>query len=57
MRDDEIALVVCSPEDAKMLCEKTPEIEDSLVITSVLDSGEMIMVPKDEFIKYLREER
>ena len=57
MRDNEIVLVACNPVDAKMLMENEPEIEDSLIITKVLDPGETIIVPKDEFIKYLREGR
>ena len=53
MKDDDIALVVCSPEDAEYLTSKDPNIIDSLVITRLLPTGQLIMIPADEFIDYL----
>ena len=55
MKSDEIVLLVCSPEDAEYLKGQSPDIEDSLVVTRVLEPGRLIMIPKQEFIDYLEE--
>ena len=55
MRDDEKGLIVCSKEDAKYLISNEPDIADSLVITSVLPVGELIVIPEEEFLDYLHE--
>ena len=55
LNDDEMALAVCNPIDAKELRKNTPEIEAALVITSVVEPGEIILVPMQEFIDYLHE--
>ena len=56
MRDDEIALVVCSPEDAEYLMSKEPKLADCLVINPLMPIGELIMVPAEEFMDYLYED-
>ena len=53
MRDDEIALVVCSPQDAEFLLEQEPDLSGSLIVTSVLEPGNMYMLPEEEFKEYL----
>lgn len=55
MRDDEDALIVCNPIDARYISENAPDLRDFLVITSILEPGHLMMIPEDEFIDYLFE--
>lgn len=53
---DEDVLIVCSPEDAEylMISSTHPNIKDILVVTRILPVGELVVVPKDEFLEYLK---
>lgn len=53
--DDYTALIVCTPQDAEYLKSKEPDLESSIVITTVLDVGTLYVVPKDDFIDWLTE--
>lgn len=56
MRDDEICVVFCHPNDALELIANDKDIEGSIVASLVIPEGEVTVVPKDEFLKWLREE-
>lgn len=55
IRDDTEVLVVCNVITAKHLLSNdiTGHIFDALVITSVIEGEEVIVIPKDEFLYYL----
>lgn len=57
MKDNENVLVVCNPEDAKYIItsSENPFIKDALVITNVVPVGELTIISKEEFLKYLKE--
>lgn len=55
IKDDTEVLVVCNAETARHLLatDTTGRLSDALVITSVVEDDEVIVVPKDEFLYYL----
>lgn len=55
IRDDTEVLVVCNVTTAQHLLatDTTGHISDALVITSVIEGEEVIVIPKDEFLYYL----
>lgn len=53
--NDEEMLVICSSIDAKYLLANSSIPKEILVITDVVPIGEITLVPKEEFIKYLSE--
>lgn len=53
---EDIVLVVCNPIDGCLLVENDQDIAPSLVITEAISPGEVIMVKKDEFLNWLKEE-
>lgn len=55
MKDDELALVVCTPEDAAYLISKDRKFEPAIVTTSLLEVGTLFMIPAEEFLDYLFE--
>lgn len=55
MSDDGICVVFCHPNDALELIANDKDIEDSIVASLVIPEGEITVVSKDEFLKWLRE--
>jgi len=55
IRDDTEVLAVCNAETARHLLatDTTGHLFDALVITSVVEDDEIVVVPKDEFLYYL----
>ena len=55
IRDDTEVLVVCNAITARHLLsnDTTGHLSDALVITSVVEDNEVVVVPKDEFLYYL----
>lgn len=55
IKDDTEVLAVCNVETARHLLatDTTGHLSDALVITSVVEDDEIIVVPKDEFLYYL----
>lgn len=53
---DDVVLVVCNPIDGCLLVENEQDIAPSLIITEAISPGEVIMVKKDEFLNWLKEE-
>lgn len=55
IRDDTEVLAVCNVITAKHLLsnDTTGRLSNALVITSVVEDEEVIVVPKDEFLYYL----
>lgn len=55
MRDDEIAVMVCSPATAKKFVAEEPEVIDSCIIWSQILDDVAFVVSRDEFINWLEE--
>lgn len=53
MNDDTICVVFCNPKDALEFLEDG-EMGDNMVLSKVIPEGEAIVVPKDEFLEWLR---
>lgn len=55
IKDDTEVLAVCNVETARHLLatDTTGHLSDALVITSVVEDEEVIVIPKDEFLYYL----
>lgn len=55
IKDDTEVLAVCNVETARHLLatDTTEHLSDALVITSVVEDDEIVVVPKDEFLYYL----
>lgn len=55
IKDDTEVLAVCNAETARHLLsnDTTGHLSDALVITSVIEGEEVIVIPKDEFLYYL----
>ena len=55
IKDDTEVLAVCNVTTAQHLLaiDTTGHISDALVITSVLEDDEIVVVPRDEFLYYL----
>ena len=55
IKDNTDVLAVCNVTTAQHLLatDTTGHISDALVITSVVEDDEVIVVPKDEFLYYL----
>lgn len=55
IKDDTEVLAVCNVETARHLLsnDTTGHFFDALVITSVIEGEEVIVIPKDEFLYYL----
>lgn len=56
IRDDTEVLVVCNAITARHLLsnDTTGHVPDALVITSVVEGDEVIVIPRDEFLYYLK---
>lgn len=55
MREDELALVVCSPATAEKLKAEEPNVIDSCVIWSRIPDDIAFVVSQNEFINWLEE--
>lgn len=55
IKDGTEVLAVCNAETARHLLsnDTTGHLSDALVITSVVEDEEVIVIPKDEFLYYL----
>lgn len=55
IKDNTEVLVVCNATTAKHLLanDKTGKLSDALVITSVVEEDEVVVIPRDEFLYYL----
>ena len=55
IKDNTEVLAVCNAETARHLLatDTTGHLSDALVITSVVEDDEIVVVPKDEFLYYL----
>ena len=55
IKDDTEVLVVCNPTTTRHLLsnDTTGHLSDALVITSIIEDNEVVVVPKDEFLYYL----
>ena len=55
IRDDTEVLVVCNAITARHLLsnDTTGHLSDTLVVTSVVEDEEVIVIPKNEFMYYL----
>lgn len=56
IKDDTEVLAVCNAVTAKYLLSSDTigHFSDALVITSVLEDSDVIVIPKDEFLYYLK---
>ena len=56
IKDDTEVLAVCNVTTAQRLLatDTTGRISDALVITSVLEDDEVVVVPRDEFLYFVR---
>ena len=54
MDDDKIAVAFCSWNTAIRLVEQDENVQGSLVVSGYLGDDEVIVVEKDEFLKWLR---
>ena len=57
MKEDEICVVFMNPTDAEKMIKEDPNVIDALVITKLIPDGEAIVIPRDEFVSWLCEER
>ena len=57
IKEDEIVVVFCDPATAQKLIATDPVIEDALVITTALEPGNAIVVPKKEFLDWIYERK
>lgn len=55
IKDNTEVLVVCNATTARYLLanDKTGKLSDALVITSVVEEDEVVVIPKYEFLYYL----
>lgn len=55
IKDDTEVLAVCNAETARHLLaiDTTGHLSDALVITSIVEDEEVIVIPKNEFLYYL----
>lgn len=53
VKDDEFVLVVCNPLTADYIIQNAPEIKHSLVVTEILETGKIVVIPLQEFLDYL----
>lgn len=55
IKDDTEVLAVCNIKTARHLLSNDTigHLSDALVITSVVEDDEIVVVPKDEFLYYL----
>ena len=55
IKDNTEVLVVCNINTARHLLanDVTGKLPDALVVTSVVEDSDVIVVPKDEFLYYL----
>lgn len=56
MNDDTICVVFCNLADAMEFLEDD-DMMDCVVMSKVIPEGEAIVVPKDEFLEWLRDGR
>ena len=56
IKDNTEVLAVCSAITARHLLanDKTGKLSDALVVTSVVEDSDVIVVPRDEFLYYLK---
>lgn len=59
MKDNEIVVLFCNPYDAEEFLsgDDAEEIENSIVMSPLIPEGEVIVVPKDEFLAWLEGKR
>lgn len=53
IRDDEPAYIFCNAEMKATLVEYEPTVSDAVVVTDVVDPGEVIVVSAKEFREWL----
>ena len=46
-------LMVCSPNNGKLFLKRDKKCADALVITRLLRDGDVVIVPRKEFMEYL----
>ena len=56
IKDNTEVLAVCNAITARHLLvnDKTGKLSDALVVTSVVEDSDVIVVPRDEFLYYLK---
>ena len=56
MNDDTICVMFCNPKDAMKFLggEDANVIENCIVMSPLIPEGEVTLVPKDEFLEWLR---
>ena len=56
MNEDEIVVIFCSPKVEKELIEIAGErVKESLVVSKIIPDDEVTIVPKEEFLNWLKE--
>lgn len=54
--DDEISLAFMNPETAAELLKDNPDMEEAIVAAAVIPEGDVVVVNRDEFLRWLYEE-
>lgn len=52
-RDDEPVIIFCNEAMKATLVEYEPKVSDAVVVTDVVDPGEVVVVPVEEFREWL----
>ncbi len=53
MKPDDIVVMFAHPKDAQVILENDEIMSDSLVISTLFPEGEVMIVPRDEFMNWL----
>lgn len=53
MNPNEIAVMFAHPRDAQVILENDNVMSDTLVISTLFPEGEVVIAPRDEFLKWL----
>lgn len=53
MNPNEIVVMFAHPKDAQVILENDKIMSDTLVISTLFPEGEVMIAPRDEFMKWL----
>ena len=53
IRDDEPVVIFCNEAMKATLVEYEPKVSDAVVVTDVVEPGEVVVVPVEEFREWL----
>ena len=55
MNENAKAVMFCCPEDAKDFIQRNPEVEKALVVTTLVQKGQVVIVEEQKFLDWLFE--